>query len=51
MKKALKVGWIGTGVMGNPMVGHLLRKGYQVSIYNWTKSKTDNLVDLGALYK
>ena len=48
MQKALKIGWIGTGVMGNSMAGHLISKGYQVSVYNRTKSKTDNLVEKGA---
>jgi 3-hydroxyisobutyrate dehydrogenase-like beta-hydroxyacid dehydrogenase len=27
-KAALKIGWIGTGVMGKPMAGHLMSKGY-----------------------
>jgi len=27
-KAAIKVGWIGTGVMGKSMVGHLMTKGY-----------------------
>jgi 3-hydroxyisobutyrate dehydrogenase len=26
--KALKVGWIGTGVMGKSMAGHLMKNGY-----------------------
>ena len=51
MQKALKIGWIGTGVMGNSMAGHLLNKGYQVSVYNRTKSKTDNLIEKGAQFK
>ena len=51
MQKALKIGWIGTGVMGNSMAGHLINKGYQVSVYNRTKSKTDNLVEKGAQFK
>ena len=29
MEKAIiKVGWIGTGVMGKSMVGHLMNNGY-----------------------
>lgn len=51
MQKALKIGWIGTGVMGNSMAGHLINKGYQVSVFNRTKSKTDNLVEKGAQFK
>ncbi len=44
----LKIGWIGTGVMGNAMCGHLLDAGHEISVFNRTKSKTDNLVANGA---
>ncbi len=44
------IGWIGTGLMGNPMAGHLLKAGYPVNVYNRTKSKTDNLVSEGAVW-
>ncbi len=44
----LKIGWIGTGVMGNAMCGHLLAAGHELSVFNRTKSKTDNLVAKGA---
>ena len=47
-KAAIKVGWIGTGVMGKSMVGHLLTKGYQMSIYTRTKAKADDLLERGA---
>ena len=30
----VKVGWIGTGVMGKSMCGHLLRAGYPVAVYH-----------------
>lgn len=46
-----KIGWIGTGVMGNAMVQHLIKAGYSVHVYNRTKSKTDNLVEMGAIYE
>ena len=42
--------WIGTGVMGNAMVQHLIKAGYPVNVYNRTRSKTDNLVELWATY-
>lgn len=45
-----KIGWIGTWVMWNAMVQHLITNQYDVSVYNRTKSKTDNLVELGAKY-
>ena len=42
----IKVGWIGTGVMGGPMCGHLMDKlGYKTLVYNRTKSKADTLVN------
>lgn len=45
---AKKIGWIGTGVMGNSMCGHLLNKGLDLSIYTRTKSKAENLLNSGA---
>lgn len=44
----MELGFIGTGVMGQSMVGHLLAAGHQVAVYNRTKSKTDGLVEKGA---
>lgn len=43
-----KIGWIGTWVMGNPMVSHLIKAGYEVTVWNRTQSKTDNLIKQGA---
>jgi 3-hydroxyisobutyrate dehydrogenase len=43
-----RIGWIGTGVMGSSMVGHLLTAGYAATVYNRTKSKADPLVAKGA---
>ncbi len=43
-----RIGWIGTGVMGRSMCSHVLEAGYQVTVYNRTKSKTDALVAHGA---
>lgn len=43
------VGFIGTGVMGKSMAGHLIRAGYPVVVYNRTVSKTEELVGLGAV--
>jgi 3-hydroxyisobutyrate dehydrogenase len=41
-------GWIGAGVMGLPMCGHLLSAGYPVNMTSRTRSKTDSLVAQGA---
>ncbi len=45
------IGWIGTGVMGESMCGHLLSAGYKVHVYNRTKSKAQLLIDQGAIWQ
>lgn len=45
------IGWIGTGVMGESMCGHLINAGYKVHVYNRTQSKAQNLVDKGAVWQ
>lgn len=42
------LGWIGTGVMGISMAGHLLQAGYPLTIYSRTKAKAQPLLDAGA---
>lgn len=44
------LGFIGTGVMGSSMCGHLLDKGYKVHIYSRTKSKAEPLLAKGAVW-
>ena len=44
----MKIAWIGIGVMGESMVGHLLDAGHELFVYNRTVSKTDGLVKRGA---
>ncbi|WP_423189689.1 NAD(P)-dependent oxidoreductase [Alkalibacterium sp. f15] len=46
-----KIGFIGTGVMGKSIVGHLLDNNYTVTIYNRTKSKAETLISKGALWR
>ncbi|MDB5245949.1 MAG: oxidoreductase [Segetibacter sp.] len=48
--KDKKIGWIGTGLMGNPMVKHLLNAGYKVNVYNRTKEKAQDLIDMGCTW-
>ncbi|HEY6141890.1 MAG TPA: NAD(P)-dependent oxidoreductase [Flavobacterium sp.] len=43
-----KIGWIGLGNMGNPMVKNLLKANYEVTVYNRTKEKEQELIHLGA---
>jgi len=42
------IGWIGTGVMGSSMCGHLLTAGYRVTVHSRTQSKAQPLLDRGA---
>ncbi len=42
------VGFIGLGIMGLPMAGHILKAGYPVTVYNRTRSKTRSLEAEGA---
>lgn len=46
----MKVGFIGLGVMGQSMARHILDAGYELFVYNRTKSKADNLVESGAIW-
>ena len=43
-----KIGFIGIGVMGAPMAGHLLKAGYSVAVYARRKEAADALVSQGA---
>ena len=39
MANKLSVAFIGTGIMGAPIAGHILDAGYLVTVNNRTKSK------------
>ena len=43
-----RLGFIGLGIMGRPMAGHLVDAGYQVTVWNRTTSKMAPLVERGA---
>ena len=45
-----RVGWIGTGVMGGSMCGHILAKGYPVTVNTRSKDKAHSLIDRGAAW-
>lgn len=47
----MRIGFIGTGVMGKSIVKHFLAKGHEVMVYNRTKSKSDELVAQGAIWQ
>jgi len=44
----LHVGFIGLGLMGNPMGKNILKKGFPLTVYNRTKTKAKELIALGA---
>ena len=43
-----RIGWIGTGIMGAPMCGHLLDAGYEAKVFNRTRAKAEPLLAKGA---
>ncbi len=43
-----RIGWIGTGVMGTSMCGHLMKAGFSATVYTRTKAKAQGLLDQGA---
>ncbi len=45
-----KIGWIGIGVMGRSMCGHLQKAGYPVSLYTRTREKAVELLAGGATW-
>ena len=50
MSDKARIGWIGTGVMGSAMAGHLLAAGYPLTVHSRTKSKCQPLLDGGAAW-
>ena len=46
----MRIGFIGTGVMGASMVKNLLKNGYEVNVYNRTPSKAKALEEFGARF-
>jgi len=43
-----RIGWIGTGVMGAPMAGHLLDAGHELRVFNRTRERARGLLERGA---
>ncbi len=44
------IGFIGLGVMGRPMAGHLLAAGHRLTVHNRTAARADDLVAAGATF-
>lgn len=47
---ATRIGWVGTGVMGAAMCGHLLEQGYAVTVTTRTRVRAEALVAGGAVW-
>ena len=45
-----KIGFIGTGIMGQSMVKNLMRAGFELYIYSRTKEKALELINMGATW-
>lgn len=45
-----RVGFIGTGVMGLSMAGHLLDAGYPLGVFNRTRERSEPLIERGAVW-
>ena len=44
------IGWIGTGVMGQPMCKHIMELGFRVNVFSRTKEKAVSLLNSGAVW-
>jgi 3-hydroxyisobutyrate dehydrogenase len=51
MPSETAVGWIGTGVMGRSMCGHLLASGCRVCVHSRTRARSETLLAQGAEWK
>ena|GEM_PF-1758 len=45
-----RIGWIGTGVMGSSMCGHLMTAGFAATVFSRTKEKAEALIGKGATW-
>lgn len=50
MSASLAIAFIGTGVMGRSMAGHLQKAGHTLHVHNRTREKAQTLVDAGATW-
>ena len=46
----MDIGWIGTGVMGVSMAGHLQQAGHSLRVFSRTKAKAESLLARGAIW-
>ena len=46
----MQIAWVGTGIMGASMAGHLLRAGHALRVHTRTRARADELVEGGAVW-
>lgn len=46
----MKIGWVGTGVMGKSMAGHVQAGGHELYVHNRTRAKAEELLRRGATW-
>ena len=46
----LRIGWIGTGIMGASMCGHLLTAGHPTTVFTRTRARAEPLLARGAVW-
>jgi 2-hydroxy-3-oxopropionate reductase len=44
----MRVGFIGLGLMGKPMAGHIVKAGYPITVHNRSRAAVEELVHMGA---
>ena len=47
---SIRIGFVGLGIMGRSMAGHILNAGHQLNVYNRSRDKADELVARGATW-
>ena len=50
MDSLTRIGWIGTGVMGRSMCGHVMAGGYPVTVFSRTQKRAEALIEQGATW-
>ncbi|MGE9910887.1 NAD(P)-dependent oxidoreductase [Atopobiaceae bacterium SGI.236] len=50
MSNIKRVAFVGTGIMGAPIAGHIMDAGYELVVYNRTRQKAESLIERGATW-
>ena len=45
-----RIGWIGTGIMGASMCGHLMTAGHRATVFTRTRARAEPLLARGAVW-